>query len=107
MTTDKLWTIVLAAGDGTRLRGLSVDAEGASVPKQYWTIDGATTMLEWTLERAARLTPNHRIVPVVAAAPCCGAPAPTAAVCCDTAKKSGLFSKLKGLCKKSSSSCCE
>ena len=67
MTTDNLWTIVLAAGDGTRLRGLTVDSEGASVPKQYWTIDGATTMLEWTLERAARLTPSRRIVPVVAA----------------------------------------
>jgi mannose-1-phosphate guanylyltransferase len=68
MTTDNLWTIVLAAGDGTRLSGLTLDADGASVPKQYWTIDGATTMLEWTLERAARLTPNRRIVPVVAAA---------------------------------------
>jgi mannose-1-phosphate guanylyltransferase len=65
--TRHLWSIVLAAGEGSRLRDLTIGPDGAPVPKQYWKIDGNATMLRWTLNRAARLTSRFRIVPVVAA----------------------------------------
>ena len=61
------WAIVLAAGEGRRLRALSRDSCGESLPKQYWRIHGDTTMLDWTIDRASWFTGRLRIVPVVAA----------------------------------------
>jgi len=63
---DCLWVVVLAAGEGRRVRALTTDASGASVPKQYCTFGGHKSMLRWALDRALGLVPPQRIVTVVA-----------------------------------------
>ena len=45
------WTLVLAGGDGTRLRDLAHEIEGRAVPKQYCRILGDRSLLEATLAR--------------------------------------------------------
>lgn len=64
--TKHLYTIVLAAGEGTRVRNQTRNAEGVCVPKQFSVEDGHRTMLHWTLDRATRLVPKKRVVVVVA-----------------------------------------
>jgi mannose-1-phosphate guanylyltransferase len=59
--------ILLAAGEGSRVRALTRDQAGVSVPKQFCAPDGGRSMLHWAIRRAARLVPTERIVPVVAA----------------------------------------
>lgn len=61
------WAIVLAAGNGTRLSSLTRDAAGAAVPKQFCSLDGALTLIEQTLARAARVVDSTRITAIVAA----------------------------------------
>ncbi len=65
MPSERIWPIVLAAGNGRRLSGLTGNGNGAGVPKQFWRIDGETTMFRWTLGRAARLAPTDRTIAVV------------------------------------------
>jgi mannose-1-phosphate guanylyltransferase len=60
------WAIVLAGGEGSRVRGLTCDAGGSSVPKQFWRFEDEPSLLERTLRRAQCLTPLDRVVPVVA-----------------------------------------
>lgn len=83
---SKIWVIVLAAGEGSRLHSLTADAKGDPVPKQFCAFvpdapaparrDGSRgrpgcrrprTMLESTLDRAARIAPPERTVAIVAA----------------------------------------
>jgi mannose-1-phosphate guanylyltransferase len=64
--TKHLYTIILAAGEGTRVRNLTKNADGLCVPKQYSVVDGHRTMLQSTLGRATRLVPDERVVVVVA-----------------------------------------
>ena len=64
--TKHLYTIILAAGEGTRVRSLTKNAAGVCVPKQFSVVDGHRTMLHSTLNRATRLVPNDRVVVVVA-----------------------------------------
>jgi mannose-1-phosphate guanylyltransferase len=66
MRTGRVWSIVLAGGDGVRLRDLARDAAGRPVPKQFWKMDGERTLLRSTLERTWPLVPPDRTVPVVA-----------------------------------------
>lgn len=61
------WVIVLAAGEGSRLRSLTTDADGVVTPKQFCSFDGDATLLERTLARAEALVPRERVVVVVAA----------------------------------------
>jgi mannose-1-phosphate guanylyltransferase len=65
-TKGQVWSIVLAAGEGRRLSPLTTIEDGVAVPKQYWRFRGQASMLRWTIDRAARLVPAERIVPVVA-----------------------------------------
>jgi mannose-1-phosphate guanylyltransferase len=64
--TTHLHAIVLAAGEGSRVRSLTKNADGVCVPKQFFAVDGQRTMLGWTLDRATRLVPKERVVVVVA-----------------------------------------
>ena len=64
--TTHLHTIILAAGEGSRVRSLTKNADGVSIPKQFFAADGHRTMLRWTLDRAMRLVPKERVVVVVA-----------------------------------------
>jgi len=67
MPPDHLWTILLAGGDGFRLRELTRLASGAVVPKQYCSLVGPTSLLRLALARALRLVPAERVVAVVSA----------------------------------------
>ncbi len=59
------WVLVLAAGEGSRLRSLSA-ISGGHVPKQFCSFCSDRSLLAHTLERAERLVPRERIVVVVA-----------------------------------------
>lgn len=61
-----LWAVVLAAGDGIRVRAWTKDPSGAPIPKQYCCFWGAKTMLGWALERATALVPPERVAVIVA-----------------------------------------
>lgn len=66
-TRDHIWVLVLAAGEGQRVRQLTHDRRGQPAPKQYSLIDGQGTLLDFALGRAMRIAPPERIVPIVAA----------------------------------------
>lgn len=57
-----LWSIVLAGGDGVRTKEFIRSWFGYERPKQYCTFVGTRSMLQHTLDRAARLTPWERVV---------------------------------------------
>jgi mannose-1-phosphate guanylyltransferase len=61
------WVLVLAAGDGTRVRSLTLDRWGEPAPKQFTRNGGEHTLLGLTLRRARRIAPAEQIVTIVAA----------------------------------------
>lgn len=63
-----LWAIVLAGGEGVRLRALTRFIYGEARPKQYAVLTGTKSLLRQTLERVGRLVPPERIVVVTQAA---------------------------------------
>ena len=63
-----LWVILLAAGEGKRVRALTTTEGGVGVPKQFWKLDGRETMLGWALRRAEGVASPSRFIPVVSAA---------------------------------------
>src|SRR5262245_59785103 len=63
------WAIVLAAGEGSRLRQLTTDAAGVATPKQYWSLSGGRSLLGDAVLRARRIAPKGRVLIVVAAEP--------------------------------------
>lgn len=64
-TTNQSWAIVLAAGEGTRLRELTTHS-GVSTPKQFCSLRGGRSLLGDALARAGRIAPRKRIVVIVA-----------------------------------------
>jgi mannose-1-phosphate guanylyltransferase len=67
METFAPWALVLAAGDGRRLRDLTTDRQGNSVPKQFCTLNGGMSLLQLALLRAAQVAPWTQVTTVVAA----------------------------------------
>lgn len=65
-TADQHWSIILASSEGMRLRSLVYRWLGRTLPKQYCTFVGTRSMLQHTLDRAAKLTPPTRMITVVA-----------------------------------------
>ncbi len=63
----EIWSIVLAAGEGTRLRSLTSDPAGAATPKQFCSLYGATTLLGDALQRAQAISSPDRVGVIVAA----------------------------------------
>lgn len=61
----QLWGIVLAGGEGTRVREFLTQLCGGSGIKQFCAIIGRRSMLQHTLARVERLIPRHRILVVV------------------------------------------
>jgi len=57
--------IVLAAGEGTRLRRYIEQLRGKSLPKQYVNFVGKRSMLEHTFDRAEKMIPPDRLFTVV------------------------------------------
>jgi len=60
-----VWGIILAGGDGRRVRSLMRRLTGIDLPKQYCAVIGRRSMLQHTWDRAATLIPRHRIVTVI------------------------------------------
>ncbi len=61
----KLWGIVLAAGEGTRVRDFLAQLCGGRGIKQFCAVVGRRSLLEHTLARVERLIPRERILVVV------------------------------------------
>ena len=59
------WAIVLAGGSGTRLRSLTTDETGVSVPKQFCSLQGGRSLLHEALARARAVAEPERICVVV------------------------------------------
>ena len=62
---NNLWSIVLAGGEGSRISPFIQRWLGRHRPKQYCTFVGTRSLLQHTLDRAARLTPGERTLIVV------------------------------------------
>lgn len=60
------WALVLAAGEGSRLRSLTTTTSGAAVPKQFCSLFGTATLLQEALQRAAVVARPDRICAIVA-----------------------------------------
>jgi len=65
---EKRWAIILAGGEGSRLRSLTRKITGQEVPKQFCPILGRTTLFEQTRQRAVSLVSDDRIMTVLSLA---------------------------------------
>jgi mannose-1-phosphate guanylyltransferase len=62
-----LWSVVLAGGEGARMRRVVSETYGVDIPKQYCSFRGKQPLIRQTISRALRLTPRERVVTVVSA----------------------------------------
>ena len=60
------WALVLAAGEGTRLRQLTTRDDGIAIPKQFCSLRGHRSLLRHALDRAASVTTPDRVCTIVA-----------------------------------------
>lgn len=65
--SNSLWALVLAAGDGRRLRGLTTTRGGLAIPKQFCSLDRGPSLLREAVSRAARVASPERICAIVSA----------------------------------------
>ena len=63
-----VWAVVLAGGEGIRLRGLTRHVYGDDRPKQYAVLTGGKSLLRQTLDRVSLLIPRQQIAVVTMAA---------------------------------------
>jgi mannose-1-phosphate guanylyltransferase len=63
---NRAWSIILAGGDGERIRPFVEKWLGYHRPKQYCTFAGTRSMFQHTVDRADMLTPSERRVTVIA-----------------------------------------
>lgn len=63
--SGNLWGIILAGGEGVRVRHLMRRVNGTDLPKQYCAVIGGRSMLQHTLDRVATVIPRHRILTVI------------------------------------------
>ena len=59
-TCGRVWSIILAGGNGDRIGDLVQNWIGRPVPKQYCAFTGKRSMLQHTLSRADALSPRER-----------------------------------------------
>lgn len=64
---DHRWALVLAAGEGQRLRRLTTTWTGVAVPKQFCSLEYGPSLLEQAVQRATSAAATERICAVVAA----------------------------------------
>jgi mannose-1-phosphate guanylyltransferase len=62
---DHTWGVVLAGGEGVRLRHLTTDATGTPIPKQYCSLFGGSTLLEDALRRGQLIVGRERLCAIV------------------------------------------
>jgi mannose-1-phosphate guanylyltransferase len=67
MTTDLSlpWALVLAGGEGSRLRALTTAPCGTPVPKQFCSLDGGTTLIEDAIARGSDLVSSAHVCAIV------------------------------------------
>jgi mannose-1-phosphate guanylyltransferase len=63
--TAQLIALVLAGGDGVRLRELTREITGEPIPKQYCRLLMGQSLLEAAISRASRFAQNHRTTVIV------------------------------------------
>jgi len=61
------WAIVLAGGEGTRLRDLTTTSSGVAVPKQFCSLHVGPCLLQQALQRALAVSSPHFVCAAVAA----------------------------------------
>ena len=57
---NERWAVILAGGDGTRLRSMTRSITGDDRPKQFVPVIGGSTLLDQTRRRVARSVPPSR-----------------------------------------------
>jgi mannose-1-phosphate guanylyltransferase len=62
---NNTWALVLAAGEGSRLRALTTH-RGVAVPKQFCSLAGGPSLLEEAILRAEAIVPRPRVCTIVA-----------------------------------------
>jgi mannose-1-phosphate guanylyltransferase len=62
---NRLWAVILAAGEGTRLAPLTECLYGERLPKQFAVLAGDRSLLQATVDRLLPLVPPSRMVVVV------------------------------------------
>lgn len=67
MNERRLWAIVLAGGEGSRLADTAQRLYGSRLPKQFLSFGQARTFLQTTIDRLEGVVPSSRMVTVVAA----------------------------------------
>ncbi len=65
-SVSNTWAVVLAGGDGTRLRELTTTADGEVIPKQFCSLQKETCLLEDAIERAQSVAMPQHVCSVVA-----------------------------------------
>jgi len=65
--TEHVWALVLAAGEGRRLRQFTTTRSGLAIPKQFCSLDRGPSLVQEALERAAAVAAPERICAIVAA----------------------------------------
>jgi len=67
ISAKRLWALVLAGGEGKRLRALTTEPCGTPVPKQFCSLRGERSLIEEAINRGAALVDTERICTIVAA----------------------------------------
>ncbi len=65
--TNNVWALVLAAGEGSRLKSLTTGPSGTAVPKQFCSLFDGPPLLHEALRRAHALTEEAHTCAIVAA----------------------------------------
>jgi mannose-1-phosphate guanylyltransferase len=63
---DRRWALILAAGEGSRLRALTTQPCGTPVPKQYCSLHGGPSLVEDAIRRAQSQVAADRVCAIVA-----------------------------------------
>lgn len=71
MKAGQTWSLVLAAGEGSRLRSVTTTQDGVAIPKQFCSLQGGPSLLHEALRRAAAVSAGERICTIVAQAHRC------------------------------------
>ena len=60
------WALVLAGGEGSRLRALTTHSSGTAIPKQYCSLTGRYSLLEEAIGRARQVVTQDQVCTIVA-----------------------------------------
>lgn len=60
------WALVLAAGEGSRLRSVTTTRAGVAIPKQFCSLQGGLSLLHEALQRAEAVAAPEHICAIVA-----------------------------------------